>query len=162
MKSFKKNDLILVLVLVLVLILGFFVMSGEKVEPSYKLPLTLEGEPGLKQLSYLEYQEMVDNDEEFVLIIERATCSHCVTFMPIAEKFATDNNVPMYYVDTDTFTEDDWISFEKSNSYLKKNSGSWGTPTTIVLAGSEVVDYIEGTTTAEKLLDLYNEYFDMD
>ena len=67
----------------------------------------------------------------------------------------------MYYVDTDTFTEEDWNKFETSNTFLKKNSGNWGTPTTIVLAGNEAVDYIEGETTADKLQELYNNYFDM-
>lgn len=160
-KKIKTSDIVLILGLVLVVILGCFLMKGEKVEPSYELPLTLSGEVGLQQLTYQEYQEKVDNDESFVLVIERATCSHCVTYMPIAEEFASNYGVPMYYVDTDTFSEEDWEGFEKSNTFLKKNNGSWGTPTTIVLAGNEAVDYIEGTTTAETLEQLYNEYFDM-
>ena len=32
----------------------------------------------------------------------------------------------------------------------------------MVLAGSEVVDYIEGETTADKLKKLYSKYFDLD
>lgn len=158
----KKKDIFLIIGLIVVVILGFFLMKGKKVEPSYQLPLALTGESGLQELTYSEYQEKIDNKESFVLIIERATCSHCVNFMPVAENFAKDNNVPMYYVDTDTFSEEDWTEFEKSNSFLKKNSNSWGTPTTIVLAGEEAVDYIEGETTADKLLELYKEYFDME
>lgn len=159
-KKIKTSDMILILGLIVVAILGYLVMKGEKVEPSYELPLTLTGEVGLHQLTYDEYQEKIDNDESFVIIIERATCSHCVTYMPIAKSFAEDYNVPMYYVDTDTFSQEDWEGFEKSNTYFKKNK-QWGTPTTIVLAGNEAVDYIEGTTTAERLDDLYNDYFDM-
>lgn len=160
-KKNSVNDLLLVLGLIIVVILGFMVMKGEKVEPTYELPLTLSGETGLHQLTYQEYQEKIDNNESFVVIIERATCSHCVNFMPVAEEFATNNNVPMYYVDTDTFSEEDWASFEKSNTFLKKNSNSWGTPTTVVLAGKEAVDYIEGETTADNLLKIYEEYFNM-
>ena len=159
-KNNRKGDLSLILGLVLVAVLGFFLMKEKEVEPSYKLPLTLSGDAGLKQLTYAEYQEKINNDEQFVVILERATCSHCVTYMPIAEKFAKDNNVPMYYVDTDTFTAEDWEGFEKSNSYLRKANGKWGTPTTVVLAGSESVDYIEGSTTADELVKLYNKYFD--
>ena len=145
-KKIKMSDVILILGLVIVIVLGCFIMKGEKVEPKYELPLTLTGENGLHQLTYQEYQEKIDNNEHFVVIIERATCSHCVTFMPIAEKFATNYNVPMYYVDTDTFSSEDWSGFEKSNTYFKKSKGNWGTPTTIVLAGNESVDYIEGVT----------------
>ena len=159
-KKLKLSDIILIVGLIVVVVLGCFMLKGEKVEPSYELPLTLTGDAGLQQLTYSEYKEKVENDESFVLIIERATCSHCVTFMPVAEQFAKDNNVPMYYVDTDTFSEEDWNGFEKSNTYLKKNSGNWGTPTTVVLAGREAVDYIEGSTTAENLVELYDKYFE--
>lgn len=161
-KGLKTSDWLLIAGLAIVAILGYFMMSGKPEKPSYELPLTLSGEAGLQELSYAEYQEKIDNKESFVVIIERATCSHCVSFLPVAKSFASDNNVPMYYVDTDTFSEEDWNSFEKSNTFLKKNSGKWGTPTTVVLAGNEAVDYIEGETTADKLLDLYQEYFDME
>lgn len=160
-KKSNKGDIFLILGLIVVVVLGFLVMKDKNAGPSYELPLTLSGEAGLHQLTYSEYQEKIDNKEEFVIILERATCSHCVTYMPIAEQFASDNNVPMYYVDTDTFTAEDWEGFEKSNSYLRKANGNWGTPTTLVLAGSEMVDYIEGTTDAETLKDLYNEYFEL-
>lgn len=160
-KKLKITDLILIAVLVLVVILGCILMKGEVAEPNYQLPLTLTGEVGLQQLTYAEYKEKVDNNEAFVLIIERATCSHCVNFMPVAEEFASTNNLPMYYVDTDTFSAEDWNGFEKSNTFLKKNSSKWGTPTTIVLAGSEAVDYIEGETNEEQLLNLYKKYFDI-
>ncbi|MBQ8681945.1 MAG: hypothetical protein IJ509_03435 [Bacilli bacterium] len=161
-KPNSKGDIFLILGLVVVVILGCFLLKGQKPVLDYELPLTLSGEAGLHQLTYAEYQEKVDNNEQFVLVIERATCSHCVTYMPIAEEFANTNELPMYYVDTDTFTEEDWSGFTDSNSYLKKNSDSWGTPTTIVLAGDTAVDSIEGTTDAETLLELYNEYFEME
>lgn len=157
----NKGDLFLILGLVVVVVLGFIVMRDKNAGPSYELPLTLSGEPGLQQLTYTEYQEKIDNGDEFVVIIERATCSHCITYLPVAEKFASDNNVPMYYVDTDTFSSEDWSTFESSNTFFRKTGGEWGTPTTIVLAGNEAVDYIEGETTAENILKLYQEYFDM-
>ena len=157
----NKGDLFLVLGLALVVILGIIVMRDVNAGPNYELPLTLSGEAGLHQLSYSEYLDKVNNGDEFVLIIERASCSHCVTYLPIAEDFASSNNLPMYYVDTDTFTSEDWETFEKSNTYLKRAKGNWGTPTTLVLAGREYVSYIEGTTNHESLLKLYQDYFDI-
>ena len=158
----KKNDLFLILGLVVVVIIGCIFMWGEKPVQDYELPLTLSGEAGLHQLTYQEYQDKIDNKEAFVIILERATCSHCVSFMPVAKEFAKDNGLPMYYVDTDTFSDEDWDGFEKSNSYLKEKNGNWGTPTTLVLAGNAAVDYIEGETSADSLLNLYKEYFDME
>lgn len=161
MKKIKKTDIALIVGAVIVIVLGCILMKGTKPEKNYELPLTLSGEAGLQKLSYAEYQEKVDNNESFVIIVERTTCSHCQTFMPIAEAFANDNGLPLYYIDTDEMTEEEWNQLETSNTFFKKNSSNWGTPTTMVLAGSECLDYIEGTTNAEALLELYNEYFDL-
>lgn len=154
------SDALLLVGLAIVIIVGFFMLNSGKEEVNYELPLKLSGESGMHQLTYAEYQEKIDNNEAFVVILERATCSHCVSFMPVATEFAEENGLPMYYVDTDTFNESDWNGFEKSNSYLKKANGNWGTPTTVVLAGSQAVDYVEGETTKENLQELYNKYFE--
>lgn len=157
----NKSDFILIIGLIIVVVLGCFLMKGQKEEISYQLPLTLEGDAGLQLLSYSDYQKKIDNNESFVVILSRKSCSHCANFIPVAKEFASSKNLPMYYVDTDTFSEDDWSSFEKSNTFLKKSKGNWGTPTTIVLAGKQAVDYIEGETTADKLQELYDKYFNL-
>lgn len=157
----KKKDIILIIALVAVVIIGLFVMKGEEVKPNYELPLTLSGEKGLHLLSYAEYQGKIDNNEQFVVILSRESCSHCQNFLPVAKDFAEEKGLPIYYIDTDTFTEEDWSTFESSNTFLKKKAGNWGTPTTVVLAGSEAVDYIEGETAKENLQKLYDDYFDL-
>lgn len=157
----KKSDIALIIGVVAVIIVGVCLMGGSKAQPDYELPLELVGEPGLTKLSYDEYQQKIDNGEAFVVIIERATCSHCVNYMPVAEEFASNNNVPMYYIDTDDMDEDDWDAISTSNSFFKKNKDNWGTPTTIVLLGNKALDYIEGETDADSLLELYNKYFDL-
>ena len=115
----KENikDLILLIGLAIVVIIGCFVMKGEKVKPNYSLPLNLTGEAGLHELTYQQYREKITNNEHFVLIIESATCSHCVNYMPVAEKFATDNNVPMYYIDTNNILDEEWE--DKSQTLTK-------------------------------------------
>ena len=158
----KKTDIALIIGVLVIIILGFFVMKGTEAKADYELPLTLSGEAGLHKISYAEYQEKIDNNESFVFIVERASCSHCQNFMPVAEAFAKKNEVPMYYIDTDEMDQSDWSKLEKSNTFFKKNSGNWGTPTTIVLAGSESLDDIAGETDADSLLKLYKEYFDLD
>ena len=162
MKNIKKTDIALVIGFIIVVVIGCFVMKGTKAKPAYELPLSLKGEAGLHKLSYKEYEEKIANNEHFVFIVERTSCSHCQNFMPVAEAFAKDNGVPMYYIDTDEMEEGDWSDFSKSNSFFKEKNGNWGTPTTIVLAGSESVDYIEGETNSEALLNLYKKYFDLD
>lgn len=160
-RKIKMPDLLLIGGLFIAILFGCLFMNGGKDEVSYQLPLTLTGDAGLQLLSYRDYQTKIDNNESFVVVLSRESCSHCANFLPVAKQFASDNQLPMYYVDTDTFTEDEWSTFEESNTFLKKNSSNWGTPTTIVLAGRDAVDYIEGETTADKLQELYDKYFDL-
>ena len=163
MKKIKKTDIALIVGVVLVILLGCFVMKGNKEEEiKYDLPLKLSGDSGLVKLSYDEYQKKIDNKDSFVVIIERTTCSHCQNFMPVAEKFAKDNKLPMYYIDTDEMEEDDWTKLEKSTTFFKEKGDNWGTPTTLVQVGKQTVDSIEGETTASNLLKIYKKYFDID
>lgn len=151
----KKSDIFLIVGLVVVIILGFFMMKGEKL-----------GNGGTFELSYSEYVEKTKNDEKFVLIIESATCSHCVAYMPVVKKFARAKDVKVYYVDTNTFTEDEWQDFENTNSFFeeeKVKTDGWGTPTTLFLDGDKAVDYVVGQTSEDELEDYfekYNEYFE--
>lgn len=161
MKSIKKTDIALVIGAVLVIVLGFFVMKGTKAQPNYELPLTLKGDVGLQKLSYAEYQEKIDNNDSFIVIIERTSCSHCQTFMPVAEEFADNEKLPMYYIDTDEMEEDEWSKLESSNTFFKDNADNWGTPTTLVLAGKECVDSVVGESDSDSLLKLYEKYFDV-
>ena len=157
----KKSDIFLIVGVIIIIIVGGFIIKGNKASDNYELPLTLSGDPGLHELTYSEYLTKLENEESFVFIVERATCSHCVNYMPEAESFATEYAVPMYYIDTDKLEEEDWDTFESTNTFFKKHS-SWGTPTTMVLAGQYVVDYIEGETVASDLKKLYDRYFDVD
>lgn len=156
----KKSDIALIIGVIVVIIIGVFFMGGSETKLDYELPLELTGEPGLTKLSYDEYEEKIANGEAFVVVIERAGCSHCVNYMPVAEDFAKTNNVPMYYIDTDEMDDEDWDSISTSNTFFKKNK-EWGTPTTIVLLGNKALDYIVGETDSESLQELYEEYFDV-
>ncbi|MBQ6495524.1 MAG: hypothetical protein IJI49_05970 [Bacilli bacterium] len=157
----KKSDIFLIVGVIVIIVVGGFIMKGSKATDNYDLPLALSGDAGLHELTYSEYLDKVNSNESFVFIVERATCAHCVNYMPEAESFATEYGVPMYYIDTDKFEESDWETFESTNTFFRKNS-SWGTPTTIVLSGKYAVDYIVGETVADDLKELYNKYFDVD
>ena len=153
MKNIKKSDIFLIVGLVVVIVLGFFMMKGEKL-----------GNGGSFELSYSEYMEKIEDGDKFVLVVESATCGHCVNYMPVVKNFARGKDVKIYYVDTNTFKEKDWETFEESNTFFEeKKEEGWGTPTTLFLDGNTAVDYIVGETTSEELenyYDKYTEYFE--
>ena len=146
----KKNDLILIGVVVLIVIVAMFSSKGNKELEEVKYPLTLAGEAGLHQLKYDEYEALVDNGDAFIVVIERAGCGYCVQYMPIIEEVAKEKKIPIYYIDTDTLTNDEYNKLNSGNSYLKKNQ--WGTPTTLFMLGDRVLDTIGGYVDKETVL----------
>lgn len=153
----KKSDIALIIGVVLIIVVGIIIFGTNDDKVEFDLPLTLNGDVGLTELTYSEYEEKIDSEDPFVVIIERATCSHCVNYMPVVEEFANDYNIPIYYIDTDTLEEDEFTALQKSNTFFKKSS-NWGTPTTIILVGNQAVDYLEGEADADGLYDFLSEY----
>ena len=136
----KKTDFILIGGVLLLIVLALFSTSGNVVLEDVEYPLTLAGDVGLHQITYSQYNEFVDNDDAFILIIERAGCGYCQMYMPIIEEVANEKKIPIYYIDTDTLTSEEFNSLNKSNAYLKRNN--WGTPTTLFMLGDRVLDSI--------------------
>ena len=146
----KKSDFVLIGVVILIIFVSFFSSKGNKELEEVEYPLTLAGESGLQQITYNDYETMVNNNDAFIVVIERAGCSYCIQYMPIIEEVAKEKKIPLYYIDTDTLTNDEYTSLSTTNSYLKKNS--WGTPTTLFMLGDRVLDTIGGYVDKETFL----------
>ena len=155
----KKTDIALIVAVVLVMIIGIFAFGkNTEAKIDYELPLTLEGESGLSEITYTEYKEKIKSEKPFIVIIERTTCSHCINYMPVAEQFASDYNIPMYYINTDNLSQDEFTALEKSNTFFKKKKDNWGTPTTIIWIGNQAIDYLEGETDEDGINSFLSEY----
>lgn len=146
----KKSDFILIGVVLIIIVLALFSSKGNIELEEVEYPLTLAGESGLHQITYGEYETMVENKDAFIVIIERAGCSYCIQYMPIVEEVANEKKIPLYYIDTDTLTNDEYNLLSTTNSYLKKNS--WGTPTTLFMLGDRVLDTIGGYVDKDNFL----------
>lgn len=150
----KKSDIALILGVVIVIILSIFAFSnkGENMKESVTLS---DDFAGVKQISYSEYNTMVEEDKTFILLVSREGCTYCESFAPIIEEVSNEKNIPIYKVDIATFEEDELEEFNSSNSFLKR--GDWGTPTTLVLKGTEVIDTLSGLTEKDKLIEFLDE-----
>ena len=138
----KKSDFILIGVVLLIIVVAALSSRGNVQEEEVDYPLTLVGDAGLHQMSYVDYEEKVESGDPFVVVIERAGCSYCIQYMPIIEEVANEYKIPLYYIDTDTLTETEMELLENNNTYLKRNQ--WGTPTTLFMLGERVLDTIDG------------------
>ena len=146
----KKSDFILIGVVILIVVAAMFSSKGTIAEEEVEYPLTLAGEVGLHQMTYSQYEEKVENGDAFIVIIERAGCSYCVQYMPIVEDVANEKKIPIYYIDTDTLSSDEYTELSTTNNYLKRND--WGTPTTLFMLGERVLDSIGGYVEKDTVL----------
>ncbi len=82
------------------------------------------GKDYMKEISYKEYKELLDNKETFILEIMRTDCSACINFKPKITDVANSYKVEVKFINTDHITE------EEENS-LFSETGITGTPTVI-------------------------------
>lgn len=137
----KKSDFILIGVVLLIVVLALFSSKGNENFDDVDYPLTLVGEAGLHQVTYDQYESMMNNGDPFIVIIERATCQYCTMYMPVVEEVANEKKIPIYYIDTDTLSSEELNKLSASNSYLKRTN--WGTPTTLFMLGERVLDTVD-------------------
>ena len=147
----KKSDFILIGVVLLIIVLCLFTSKGNEVLEEVNYPLTLNGEAGMHQLTYNDYEDKVNNGEAFIVVIERVGCGYCTMYMPIIEEISEEKKIPLYYIDIADLTKSEMNKLEKTNKYLRTNT-KWGTPTTLFMLGDRVLDALDGYTDKNGVL----------
>ena len=122
----KKNIIIICISLILlVLIIWGLLLYNKNV--------------GLEKINYEKVNELIEQEETFVLCISRTTCSHCDDFKPKLKEVANDYNIKVYYIDIDKETDENKDNFKDIISFNGE------TPTTVFIKnGAE-------TTTANRI-----------
>lgn len=144
----KKSDIALIVGVLLIIIISIFAFSSKK--SSIERPVVLSDNFGeVKDIRYTDYKKMLDDGKTFIVMIVREGCTYCEQFAPVVKEVVEEKKLPIYSIDISTLEDDEVEEFQKSNSYLKNKE--WGTPTTLVLQGSEVVDSLSGYTEKDKL-----------
>lgn len=151
----KKTDFILIGLVIVIVVVAMLSTKGTKAEDAIEYPLALAGEVGLNEITYSEYEKMVNDGKAFVVVIERTGCSYCQMYMPIMEEYAKEKKIAVTYINTDNLTQDEMNELSTKNSYLKKNQ--WGTPTTLFMLGERVIDSIGGYVEKEKIESFFKD-----
>lgn len=138
----KKTDFILIGVVLVLIVIGIVSSKGTESLEEIKFPLTLTGEVGSHEITYTQYEDMVNNGEAFIVVIERTGCGYCQKYMPLVEEVANEKKIAINYINTDNLSEEEFNKLSTTNKYLKRNE--WGTPTTLFMLGDRVIDSIGG------------------
>lgn len=105
----KNKFLITIGVIIVILIAIIFIFKKDEV--SY-----------LREITYKEYAEKIDNKDSFILYIKQNNCQHCLNFTPVLENVLTNYKVTAYYLNLTNLSESDYNSLKQDLSFS-------GTPT---------------------------------
>lgn len=109
------------------------------------------GKSYMKEISYDEYKELIQNKETFILEIMRTDCSACISFKPKITDVANDYKIEVKYINTDHLTDEE-------NNKLAQETGVTGTPTVIFYhEGLEetVATRINGSVSKDKIISKF-------
>ncbi len=123
-------------------------------EPS--MDVEEEDYPYLTELSYNEWKALYDKGERFVFTVVQTTCGYCKMFKPVLNKIAQEHDVPIYYVDVLTLSDQDFESFMNTVTYFKENE-RWGTPLTLIYEDKQEIDVLNGYVEEEEVLAFLEE-----
>ena len=156
--NIKKNDLILIGGVILVILISLLAFNGK--ETKIEVPVKLEGNLGINEITYAEYEDKIDSEKPFIVMIVNDGCSYCEMFIPVMTEVTTEYNIPVYSLNLALLTGDEYNSLSNSNSYLKRND--WGTPTTLLMQGKNVIASLAGYTEKESLVSFMKENIILD
>lgn len=155
----RQKDLILILLVVVLLIVALFVTMKKEPELDIELPIALQGEAGFTEITYSEYEEKMNTEAPFLVVVVRDGCGYCEMYEPILEEVAGEYKIPIYYINMSNLSSEEYTALGTSNSYFKKNQGKWGTPTTLFMYGKSVIDSISGYVEKDEFVDFVKENF---
>ena len=110
----------------------------------------------LGKLTYEKYKCLYENEEPFAVIFSQTTCGYCMQFKPIINEYVGKNNIPLYFIEVNTLSDEERQGLLGSLSYFDDNE-NWGTPLTLGIKNKEVVANISGFTEDEEEIDSFFE-----
>lgn len=153
----KQKDIVLIILVAILLIVALVVTNNKEPKIDIELPVALTGEKGFNEITYSEYLEKIDSEKPFLVAIVKDGCGYCEMYEPILEEVAEEYSMPINYINLTHLTDEEYSALSSSNSYLKKNQ--WGTPTTLFMYGTTVVDSIGGYVEKDSVVKFVEENF---
>lgn len=153
----KQKDIILVLLVAVVLVIALVITGNKEPKFDIELPIALEGTVGFNEITYSEYEEKLNTEAPFLVVIVRDGCGYCEKYEPVVTDVANEYNLPISYINLAHLTNEELSSLSTSNSYLKKTQ--WGTPTTLFMYGKTVVDSIGQYVDKDTFVEFVKENF---
>ena len=108
----------------------------------------------LVELNYVEINNKIDNEEDFILVVSQSTCSHCATYRPKVKKIASEYGINVYYIDYDKEASGNQVKL------LDLLDLDGATPTTLFIRDGEEVSKLNrliGDLSETKIVDQFKK-----
>ena len=124
MNKGKLIKVLVAIILIIIIAIGIVVIikkTTNKNEETYS---------NVVMLNIEMLKKKIDNKETFPLIVSKDDCSHCIAFIPVADKVGKEYGIIFYDISlTDLSNED--------ATYLRNIANISGTPTTVFIINGE-------------------------
>lgn len=173
-KDKLKNGIIIVLILVIVFGASFMAtgVGGDstkdtKVDTTMNDTTTIdtsskaqeesasikeEEQKELESINVERYLELKEESNPSIIYIARPTCHYCEIQGPIIKNIAYENDLTIYYLNTDEMGAEDSSKLIKSDDTFKDG---FGTPCTIVVGDDKILGKSEGLTDKETMIEFF-------
>ncbi len=84
------------------------------------------GHGSINEITIKDYNEMVENKDNFILFIGSHNCSHCTEYRVTLEEVIKKYNINFNYLDVANLTDEEYEKFTKEIIFT-------GTPTTVFI-----------------------------
>ena len=115
-------------------------------------------ESSLTFIDYDEYEDLISEEDTHIVVIGQTTCSHCIAIKPALNSVAKEYDLTINYLNLTKMTEEQSDDFNESLTTIEYNdpdfveSGSFGTPLTLIIKDGKVTNYISGQRTKSQLV----------
>ena len=133
------------------IVVGVLLLIGLSVLLSIKGTTELKEDNYLIEIQVEDFYELYNSNEQFVLLLGRPGCPHCVAFKPIITRVANNYKHNIYYLNTDNIeTTEDWV-------FIWDLAQQEGTPTVAIIENKKLIDSRSGEMTREELISWLSE-----
>jgi len=120
-------------------------------------------EANLTFIDFSEYEELIEDADQFIVTIGQTGCSHCIKTKPVLSTIAKEYDITINYLNLTDMTETEQSSFFESLKEIGYDdeefleNGSFGTPLTLIIEEGKITSHIDGENSPAKFTKAFKK-----
>lgn len=149
----EKIQGIIIAILSLIIVFGGAYFASELKYCDQKEELRFE------EIGFNEFVTLLNDNNKSIIYIARPGCTFCQRQQPILKGVMNDNNLLIYYLNTDNLTEENMkYIYSLDVDTFGENGKEFGTPTILIVNKGEISEAIVGLTQKDDLVNFFKKH----